>query len=113
MECVSNCGFLRFGNGSFNCKFYDTKLTSEQSIDLETPDRVIIYRCDKCVEEGEIGTNTIKEDARKLKQHIGWMMDSFYSFKDDMESEITNLYGILKTLEERSEDKQMGKDKNF
>lgn len=106
MECVSSCDFMRFSGGTFRCKLYDTDLRSEKSINVEKPEVIIIYRCNKCIEEGEIGSNTIKEDIRKLKQHMGWIMDSFYSFKDDIESEVTNIYRVLKSIEERNDENE-------
>ena len=104
MECVNECSFMRFGDGTFKCKLYECDLRSEKSITVETSEQILIHRCQKCIDEGEIGTNTVKEDVRKLKQHLGWVMDSFYSFKDDIETEATNIYRLLKTIEERSED---------
>ena len=68
--------------------------------------KVIVSRCQECIEEGVIGTNTIEEKVRKLKRHIGWLMDFFYSFKDDMEAEVSDIYRILKELEDETSNVQ-------
>lgn len=101
MECVNRCEFMRFGEGKFTCKFYNNV---SLTFNIED-EQAIVKRCDECINEGEIGTNSVSEAVRKIKQYLGWMLDSFYSFKDDFESNSTELYRILKDLEERYEDK--------
>jgi hypothetical protein len=100
MECVQNCEFMRFGNGSFFCGFYEEDLHSEKSLSVEKPESVLIFRCEKCVKDGEIGTGTKEEFVRKIKKHVGDIMDSFYSYKDDIESEVSDLYRLVKKFEE-------------
>jgi len=100
VNCVEECEFLKFKDGNFWCEYYDSELKyylQEAMGDLK------IVRCDKCLEEKKIGSNTIQEKVKKLKYRIGLIMDSFYSFKDDIESEMTELYRILKDLEEECE----------
>ena len=107
-ECVERCEFLRFGKGRFRCNFYESDLRSDNIFGKVegTDGKIAIYRCESCEREGEIGSNTIGEKVRKLKNYIGLTMDSFYSFKDDMETNITEIYRILKRLEEEKyEDK--------
>ena len=105
-RCVNRCEFLRFGDGRFRCQFYKSDLKSENVFEkMEGTDgKIAIYRCGECIEEGEIGSNTIGETVRKLKNYIGWTMDSFYSFKDDIETNITEMYRILKSMEDKDED---------
>jgi len=97
-ECVESCEFLRFNRGKFHCKFYKDNLISK-----EIDSKVHIFRCNDCEEEGLIGTNTIEENIRKLKERVGLTMDSFYSFKDDIESEVTEIFRILKGMEDKNE----------
>ena len=61
---------------------------------------MVVSRCDECINEGTIGTNSRGEYVRKFKQHLGWMADNFYSFKDDFETELTHMYRLIKELEE-------------
>jgi len=109
MKCVVNCEFLRFSNNIFTCSYHnDEKLEAGKNYtmsggkDAETvveEDEIIVHRCSKCIEDGIIGTNTMEEEARKLKKHVGWMADSFYSFKDTFEESLTEVYRILKKVE--------------
>lgn len=97
-KCIEGCEFLRFANGKFYCKFYKPDLvTNEQDV----TGKITIFRCDPCVKDGEIGKDEDKAVVIKMKRHVGLIMDSFYSFKDDMESEISELYRILKGLEDK------------
>lgn len=100
MDCVKGCEFREYKDDwKFHCTLYNEQLP------IETKDlgggayTVKTLRCERCIEEGEIGNNTSKEKIKKLKTHIGWMMDFFYSFKDDMEEEVSNIYRIVKELE--------------
>lgn len=99
MECVNRCEFMRFGEGKFICKLYDN---SDLTFDIRER-HTAVERCRECVDEGEIGTNSVAEAVRKSKQYLGWILDSFYSFKDDFESNSTELYRILKDLEDKYE----------
>lgn len=97
MECVRKCEFQEFTGEDFECKLYDEGLYAELNT---TEQRLMVFRCDECIKEGTIGTNTKAEYVRKLKQHLGWLGDSFYSLKDDMEEEITHIYRLIKELDE-------------
>lgn len=100
MECLSGCEFQILEKGKFHCKYYNSNL--EFDVDNFESD-IKIMRCEKCIKEGLMGENSIQQKAIKCKYRIGLIMDSFYSFKDDIESEVTELYRILKELE--NEDK--------
>jgi hypothetical protein len=93
MLCVNGCEFQKFDK-QFYCKLYETNLIAEQEEDV-----ILIERCSECVDEDKIGSSSTQETIRKLKVHVGWMMDFFYSFKDDIEGEVTHIYRLLKELE--------------
>ena len=101
-SCLKNCGYIRFSNNIFICSYYnDSKLLVEAVEDVTNMKReIIVYKCDECLEENIIGSNTMEEEARKLKKHLGWMADTFYSFKDTFEESLTEMYRILKKVEE-------------
>ena len=42
------------------------------------------------------------EGVKKIKFRLGLIGDSFYSFKDDLEQELAEIYRILKDLEEKT-----------
>lgn len=102
VECLNKCEFQEFGDGEFFCEYYDKALHSRR----DAIGKVIVNRCSECIAEGVIGTNTVEEKVLKLKRHIGWLMDFFYSFKDDMEAEVSDIYRILKELEDETTDIQ-------
>ena len=100
MKCLEGCEFLKFRKGIFNCQYYDKNITVTILDDARgfQPER-----CDDCIEEKMVGNNTIDESAKKAKFRLGLIGDSFYSFKDDFETELTEIYRILKDLEEKSQ----------
>lgn len=97
MECVRRCEFQEFDGNNFECSLYDEELKTSYS---DIYEKVYVIRCKQCIDEGTIGSNTKDEYVRKFKQHLGWMADNFYSFKDDFETELTHLYRLIKELEE-------------
>ena len=84
----------------FNCKYYNEVLTVMMLDDTKGFEPT---RCNQCIEEKMVGENTIDESAKKAKFRLGLIGDSFYSFKDDFETELTEIYRILKDLEEKSQ----------
>lgn len=86
----------------FWCGYYtkelDTKVDGAADIFFEP------QRCKECIEEAHIGSNTFDEGIKKVKFRLGLIGDSFYSFKDDIEQELAEIYRILKDLEEKSQD---------
>ena len=58
MECLDRCEFLDFGYGNFECKYYNKRLLSSYN---ELIKRTIINRCNECINEGFIGSNTLEE----------------------------------------------------
>lgn len=105
MECVDKCDYLLFGSGKFYCNFYKEELTAGKSLSIENPDNLSVTRCEKCIKEELIGSNTTQETARKFKQELGWMGDALYQMKDDIEEGMTRMYKILRELEEREIEK--------
>ena len=100
MECIKRCEFQDFDGEDFFCNMYEEKLQIEHGLSIEDSAKIKVLRCEKCMEEGLIGSNTNEEFARKAKQHMGLMMDSFYSFKDDIESQVSHLYRLVKEIED-------------
>jgi hypothetical protein len=100
--CVKNCDQIKFGNNNFLCTLYDQNL--EFNHDLES---VTVLRCKECVTDEIIGSNTDQEKARKLKKLLGYMADSFYSHKDEFEDAMTEMYRIIRTMEEGSNDEEV------
>ena len=109
MRCLEGCEFLVFKKGIFNCGYYTKKLQFEYIHEEDDGDHaeadkgLIPHRCTECIEERVVGSNTIEEAAKKAKFRLGLIGDSFYSFKDDFETELTEIYRILKDLEEKSQ----------
>ena len=102
MECLNKCEFLDFDNGLFRCKFYKKGLESSYH---ELRKKNVVERCNECVDEDVIGSNTIEESVKKIKQRLGFIGDTFYSFKDDFETELTEIYRIIKHLEKKANNK--------
>ena len=100
MECLNGCEFQKLVEGKFHCEYYNIELSF--GVNDFTSD-IKISRCENCINEGLIGKNSIDEKAKKIKYRVGLLMDSFYSFKDDLESEITEIYRNLKDLENEDE----------
>jgi len=103
LRCLEGCEFLVFKRGVFNCGYYNEKLQFEYDAEAEQETELIPKRCSECIEQRVVGSNTIEEAAKKAKFRLGLIGDSFYSFKDDFETELTEIYRILKDLEEKSQ----------
>lgn len=105
MNCVERCEFQKFAEGNFYCVFYDRViLTADKPLSIDDGDKIVIHRCQKCIEEELIGSNSTLENARKLKQYLGTMADEFYSFKDEFETGLTEMYRLIKGMEDEAED---------
>jgi hypothetical protein len=98
MECVHKCEFQEFDGEGFGCKLYETDLTT-----IVDESKLKVIRCQECVNEALIGTNSKGEFLRKTRQHLGWLADSFYTLKDDMEEELSHIYRLIKEYEEDEE----------
>jgi len=100
VECLRGCEFQKLEGEKFYCEYYRSDL--EFDVD-DLLSNIKIMRCATCINDGLIGKNSIDEKVKKIKHRMGLMMDSFYSFKDDLESEVTEMYRILKDLENENE----------
>jgi hypothetical protein len=105
-ECVNGCEFLEFINGKFRCKYYNKDIWATFS-----DSHIHLSRCKECEEDGLVGKNTISERIRKLKKYMGWMADSFYSHKDEFEDSLTEMYRIIKAMEDENEKDSVQDDK--
>ena len=100
MECLRGCEFQKLKGTKFYCDYYRNDLVFNVN-DFKSDIKII--RCEDCIKEGMIGENSIQEKAIKAKHRVGLVMDSFYSFKDDLEEQVTEIYRILKDLENEGE----------
>jgi hypothetical protein len=98
MECLEGCELQLFVNGKFFCEYYEKDLLTGTGVD-DGESTIVVYRCKRCIEEGIKGidqkTNTL-EGVRKSLVYLG---DHFYSFKDEFENCLADLYRNLKRLE--------------
>ena len=102
-ECLERCEWQKFAGGKFHCKFYETDLHSEKSIKIGS-DKLIIYRCDKCIEEENISLSPDLEVLKRIKNNLDMLQDSFYTFKDDLDELLSNVYRIIKNQEKMIEE---------
>ena len=98
MECVEGCEFLRFEKKYFVCKYYEQILDTERNLET-SPITIHVKRCKKCIEDNVIGENEEEYKMGKIRKHLGWLGDNFYSFKDEFESSLTEMYRIIKKVE--------------
>ena len=61
VECLSECEFQKFKEGSFHCGYYNMDLI--YSIQ-DMGDDLRIVRCEACQNEDIIGKNTTQEKAK-------------------------------------------------
>ena len=102
MECLEGCEFQRFGDNRFYCKYYDKILISEMGAKGDV-ENILVYRCKECVEEGKIGVSEEADLLAGMRNTLVYLGDHFYSFKDDFEDDLADLYRRLKALEEKIE----------
>lgn len=102
MNCLNKCEFQEFNNGYFKCNYYNKDLLTEQVNIGGDEYRISVLRCKECVNEGFIGSNSLEESLNKIKQRLGFTADAFYSFKDDFETELGEIYRIIKHLEKKA-----------
>jgi hypothetical protein len=104
MKCLNDCEYFTSFEGEPICKYYDERLLID--------DNGSINRCDECEKDGKMGINSNRERALLLKKQLGWMADNFYSFKDDFELILTDMYRILKQMENPNEDERLQEDES-
>lgn len=101
--CLDECEWQKFKKGGFFCKFYDESLYSEKSLEIGD-DKILVYRCNKCKEEENISLTPDLEVLKRLKKNLDMLQDSFYTFKDDFDELLSNMYRIIKKQEKIEED---------
>jgi len=95
MECHKNCSFQEFKDDKFLCSYYNAELP----IEIQN-NRITIHRCEYCrVEESEI-RNEESYLLKGIRTAVTYLGDHFYSFKDEFEKDLADLYRNLKELEE-------------
>lgn len=99
-ECIKDCDLMEFKDNLFFCNFYNSNLEYGVENDI-----LKIYKCKKCIEEGIIGINKKNALKMKMKKHLGWLADSFYSFKDEFEEELTEIHRLLRSMEDENENR--------
>jgi hypothetical protein len=97
-ECLEQCEWQKFTKGKFYCKFYEVDLYSEKTIKIGD-DKLVVYRCDKCKEEENISLTPDMEVLKRVKNNLDMLQDSFYTFKDDFDELLSNIYRIIKKQE--------------
>ena len=103
MVCLDDCVNFSIFEGKPTCKFYDKSL-------LVNSHSGVISRCVECKNAGVVGINCNIERINLLKRQLGWLADNFYSFKDDFESNLTDIYRLLKQMEKDDEVEQIQDD---
>lgn len=102
-ECLEQCEWQKFKRGKFYCRFYEIDLHSEKSIKIGN-DKLTVYRCDKCKEEENISLSPDLEVLKRVKNNLDMLQDSFYTFKDDFDELLGNIYRIIKSQEKMIEE---------
>ena len=100
MKCLDECSYFVVTDGEILCRLYKKPLNVEYE-----DDKYEIQRCDECVDSGVIGYDTCTERVNLIKRHIGWLSDIFYSFKDDYETILADMYRVIKKMEKDNEKK--------
>ena len=99
IECLDQCEWQKFKKGNFYCKFYKKNL----QWDVKNK-KCIVFRCKRCIVEDEISLTPDMEERKRIGKNLDMLQDSFYSFKDDFDEILSNIYRILKnSLEENNE----------
>jgi hypothetical protein len=107
VKCLDQCLYFNVNDGELFCKLYN------KTLDIEFSDaKYTIQRCEECSDSGDIGYNTCNERVNLLKKHVGWLSDIFYSFKDDYETILSDVYRVLKKMEKDNEKELVQEPKN-
>ena len=97
-ECLNGCEYQKFLDGKFYCRFYDEELYSEKAINIGH-DELIVYRCQKCIDEDFISMNPDFEFTKKIRHELNLLMDEFYSFVDGWNEQTANIFRLIKKHE--------------
>ena len=102
MECLEGCELQQFVNKRFYCTYYEEVLPTEVNRDIppeEGGTRVVVFRCKDCITEGIKGIDSVTNNLEGIRKSLVYLGDHFYSFKDEFEDSLADLYRYLKRLE--------------
>ncbi len=98
MECLEGCEYQQFVNKRFDCSYYEKDLLTEYGVEGDTS-TIVVYRCQNCVEDGFKGIDQKQNTLDGIRKSLVYLGDHFYSFKDEFETCLADLYRNLKRLE--------------
>jgi hypothetical protein len=98
MECLEGCELQQFVNKRFYCSYYEKDLLTETGIEGDTS-TIVVYRCQECINEGIKGVDQKQNSLDGIRKSLVYLGDHFYSFKDEFENNLADLYRNLKRLE--------------
>jgi hypothetical protein len=98
VECLEGCELQQFVNKRFYCTYYEEDLLHETGTDGDVY-KVAVWRCQKCIDEGIKGVNEVTNNLEGIRKSLVYLGDHFYSFKDEFENCLADLYRYLKRLE--------------
>ena len=101
MECLEGCELQEFKDKKFYCTYYEKGLVSEIGV-VNDEHSVLIYRCQECIDEGIKGINSVVNNLDGIRKSLVYLGDHFYSFKDEFEENMADLYRYLKRLEKET-----------
>ena len=101
VECLGGCELQQFKNKGFYCTYYDISLVSEIGV-VDDAHTVLVYRCQQCVDEGIKGIDSVTNNLEGIRKSLVYLGDYFYSFKDEFENSMADLYRYLKRLEKET-----------
>jgi len=99
MECLEGCELQQFVDKKFYCSYYEKDLLTETGVDAEGGLNIVVYRCKQCNEEGIKGIDQRQNTLEGVRKSLVYLGDHFYSFKDEFENCLADLYRNLKRLE--------------
>jgi hypothetical protein len=85
-------------NREFYCTYYEKDLATEIIAEKEGT-KVVVYRCQTCIDEGIKGIDEATNNLEGVRKSLVYLGDHFYSFKDEFENSLADLYRYLKRLE--------------
>lgn len=98
VECLEGCELQQFVDKRFYCTYYESDLVSEIGV-VNDAHSVLVYRCQQCIDEGIKGINKVTNNLEGIRKALVYLGDHFYSFKDEFENGLADLYRYLKRLE--------------
>jgi len=105
VECLEGCELQQFVNKRFYCTYYEEELPIEVNRDLppgEDGEKVVVFRTQQCIDEGIKGIDEVTNNLEGIRKSLVYLGDHFYSFKDEFENGLADLYRYLKRLEKET-----------